>query len=136
MSSRGLISRTRNQDSLVAKFMLIIHGPPNVWEDLSPEELQQKSAQYQAWANGIRASGRYVSGEKLAHEGGRLLSARAGKVTIVDGPYAESKEVVGGYMVIRAENYEDALELVRSSPMLDRYRIELRQTDPMGCGGE
>jgi hypothetical protein len=120
----------------MAKFMLIIHGPPDVWKDLTPEELQQKSAQYQAWADGIRASGRYVSGEKLAHEGGRLLSSRSGKVTIVDGPYAESKEVVGGYMVIRAENYEDALELVRTSPMLERYRIELRETDPMGCGGD
>jgi hypothetical protein len=120
----------------MAKFMLILHNPPGVWENGPPEELARKFESYQAWANRLRDSGRYVSGEKLGAEGGKLLSLQKGRVTIVDGPYGEAKEVVGGYMLLRAANYEEALELIRDSPFLSDCRLELRQTDPRGCGGE
>jgi hypothetical protein len=120
----------------MAKFMLILHNKPGLWRNLSPEELQRKFEKYQAWTNSLRSSGRHVSGEKLGEEGGKLLSLHQGRVTVVDGPYSEAKEVVGGYLVFRAANYEEALELVRDAPFLDDHRIELRQTDPMGCGEE
>jgi len=120
----------------MAKFMLILHNRPNAWKNLTPEEMKRKFERYQAWSNGIKASGRYVSGEKLGEEGGKALTLKEGRMTVVDGPYAEAKEVVGGYLVFRAANYEEALELVRNCPMLDDHRIELRQTDPGGCGGE
>jgi hypothetical protein len=125
------------KDRLMAKFMLILHGAPGIWDNLSPEEKQRKAERYQAWANEkIRASGRHVSGEKLGEEGGKVLSRKGDRLSIVDGPYAEAKEVVGGYVVIRAADYDEAVALVSDCPMLDSYRIELRQTDPMGCGGD
>jgi hypothetical protein len=120
----------------MAKFMLILHNTPGIWEKLSPEEMQRKVEKYQVWVNKIRASGRHVSSEKLGEEGGRLLALQKGRLSIVDGPYSEAKEVVGGYFVFRADNYEEAIELARDCPFLDDGRIELRQTDPMGCGGE
>jgi len=120
----------------MAKFMLILHGPPGVWQDFSPEEIHDKAEKYQAWTKEIRSSGRHVSGEKLGDEGGKLVSRKQGRVTVVDGPFAETKEVVGGYLVIKAADYAEALELIRDCPFLDDYRIELRQTDPMGCGGD
>ena len=120
----------------MAKFMLILHQTPGSWQQLSPEELQRKVESYQAWANKIRASGRHVSSEKLGEEGGKLLSLRKGRLSIVDGPYSEAKEVVGGYFMFRAANYEEAIELTRDCPFLEDGRIELRQTDPTGCGGE
>lgn len=52
------------------------------------------------------------------------------------GPYSEAKEVVGGYFILRADSYNEAVELMHDSPFLDDCRVELRQTDPMGCGGE
>jgi hypothetical protein len=120
----------------MAKFMLILHNRPGVWRNLSPEEMQRKVEKYQAWANKIRSSGRHVSSEKLGEEGGKVLSQHKGHVTIVDGPYTEAKEVVGGYFLFRAADYDEALELTRDCPFLDDGRIELRQTDPMGCGGD
>lgn len=120
----------------MAKFMLILHGAPGVLRDLSPEEMQRKVEKYQAWANKIRDGGRHVSGEKLGEEGGKVLSLKNGRVNVVDGPYSEAKEVVGGYLVFRAADYAEALELLRDCPFLVDYRVELRQTDPMGCGGE
>lgn len=118
------------------KFMVILHNPPGVWQDLSPTEVEQKVSRLQSWMHEIRSSGRYVSGEKLGDEGGKLLSRQRGRLNIVDGPYSEAKEVVGGYFVFRAADYDEAVALTRECPFLDDYRIELRQTDPMGCGGE
>jgi hypothetical protein len=120
----------------MAKFMLILHQTPRNWNDLSPEQIQQKVEKYQAWIEKMHSSGRHVSSEKLGEEGGRLLAVREGRLMVTDGPYAESKEVVGGYYVFRAANYEEAVELTRDCPFLEDGRIEIRQTDPRGCGGE
>jgi hypothetical protein len=120
----------------MAKFMLILHQPPGALQRLSPEEMQQKVQKYQAWLDKIRSGGRYVSSEKLGEEGGKLLSLNRGRLHIMDGPYSEAKEVVAGYFVFRAASYEEAVELTRDCPFLEDGRIELRQTDRAGCGGD
>jgi len=120
----------------MAKFMMILHHPPRVYHDRSPEELQRTFQKYQSWTDKIRASGRFVSSDKLREEGGKVLTARDGRVSVVDGPFSEAKEVVGGYITFRAESYEEALDLIRDCPHLGFGRIELRQTDRMGCGKE
>ncbi len=120
----------------MAKFMLIVHNVPGNLQTLSPEEMQRKFEKYQAWTEKIRSSGRHVSGEKLGEEGGRLLGLQKGRLNVTDGPYSEAKEVVGGYLVLRAADYDEAIELIRDCPFLEDGRIALRQTDPMGCGGD
>jgi hypothetical protein len=121
----------------MAKFMLILHETPGGFAKISPSEIQHVIEKYQAWFNKIRASERYVNSDKLREEGGKVLTMRQGKLSTVDGPYSEAKEVVGGYLTFRAENYDEALEVVRDCPHLAfGGRLELRQTDPMGCGGE
>ena len=120
----------------MAKFMLILHQTPGVWRNPSPEEMQRKVERYQAWIGKMHSSGRHVASEKLGEEGGKLLRLQEGRLSIVDGPYSEAKEVVGGYFVFRAANYEEAIEVTRDCPFLHDGRIEIRQTDPMGCGGE
>jgi hypothetical protein len=120
----------------MAKFMLIVHEKPGSWQQLSPEALQRKAELYQGWVGKFRSSGRYLSGEKLAGDGGKLLSLHNGRPHLTDGPYAETKEVIGGYFLFRAANYEEAVELIRDCPFLQDGRVALRQTDPMGCGGE
>jgi hypothetical protein len=120
----------------MAKFMLILHETPGGFSRVSPSEIQHVIEKYQTWFNKIRASGKLVNSDKLREEGGKILTLRQGKFGAVDGPYSEAKEVVGGYAIIRAENYDEAIELVRDCPHLAFGRLELRQTDPMGCGGE
>jgi hypothetical protein len=120
----------------MAKFMLILSQTPGSWNEMSPEEMQRKVEAHQAWVGKLRSSGRHVSGEKLDGEGGKLLSLQNGRLSVVDGPYAEAKEVVGGYFVFRAADYDEAVELLRDCPFLHDYRAALRQTDPAGCGGD
>jgi hypothetical protein len=120
----------------MAKFMLILHQRPGAWKALSPEEMQRKVEAYQAWVGKFQTSGRHVGGEKLGEEGGKLVRLQNGRLSIVDGPYIEAKEVVAGYILLRAANYEEALEMLRDCPFLHDGTVALRQTDPTGCGGE
>ena len=116
------------------RFMLILHSPPNCFEELSPEELQRVFEQYRTWSDNLRAADRVASSDKLKDEGGRILSSQQGKVTVINGPYSEAKEVVGGYLTIRAANYDEAVAITRDNPHLRFGRIEIREVDPMGCG--
>jgi hypothetical protein len=118
------------------KFMLILHHAPDTFRKLSPDELERKMETYQAWSQKIRSSGQLVSSEKLGEEGGKILNRQKGRLSVMDGPFSEAKEVVGGFMILRAASYDEAIELVRDCPFFDDGRIDLRQTDPGGCGGE
>ncbi len=120
----------------MAKFMVILHNTPAKWRGTSAEEMQQKIQQYQAWVEKLRAGGRYVGGEKLGDEGGKVLTLQNGRPIVVDGPYPETKEVLGGFTIFRAADYDEALELLRGCPFLADGTVVLRRTDPMGCGGE
>jgi hypothetical protein len=120
----------------MAKFMMILQETPGGFGNVSPTELQRVIEKYQTWFQKLRDSGRLVSSNKLKEEGGKVLSQKNGRLSVVDGPYSELKEVVGGYALLRAETYEEAVELIQDCPHLAFGRLVLRQTDPMGCAGE
>lgn len=115
------------------RFMLLLHEDPGAFADLSPQDVQQAVGEYTAWREGLAEKGRVVGGEKLTDEGGRWLTGEDGSVRVVDGPFAEAKEVIGGYFMVRAADYDEAVEISRSCPHL-RYggRIELRQVEDLG----
>jgi hypothetical protein len=123
----------RRKEFDVPKFMLILHMPPGLSQKSSPEDLQRMFEKYRAWVDKMRSADRLVGSDKLAEEGGRVITAQQGRVSVVEGPYSEAKEVVGGYMMIRAADYEEAVSLVSDHPHLSNGRIELRQTDEQGC---
>lgn len=94
-------------------FMLIfINGD---YSTLSPEEMQANMQQWFSWVNELKAKGIYVSGEALT-PGGKTIKGKDAVVT--DGPFAESKEVVGGYFIVKAASIEEAAEIGKSSPDL------------------
>jgi hypothetical protein len=102
----------------------------------SPDEIRLHIQRFVAWVDALRSSGRYVVSDKLMEEGGKVLTAVNGPVSVTDGPYSESKEVIGGYFTIRAKDYDEAVAIVRDCPFLERGTISIRRTDPMGCGDD
>lgn len=110
------------------KFALLLHESPRAYQSHSPDQIQAIIEKYIHWMNGVKAQGRYVSGEKLCPES---LAVRRGAdgALATDGPYMESKEVVGGLMVIEADSHDHAVELTRGSPHFDRGWIEIRRVD-------
>lgn len=114
----------------MSKFMLLLHDDPQDAASASPEEIQAVISEYVAWRETIEARGQLVGSEKLADEGGRDLSLVDGRVRVVDGPFSEAKEVVGGFFMIEAADYGEAVALASDCPHL-KYgrRIELRQVE-------
>ena len=115
-------------------FMLILQGPPGPYEEISPEKREQAFNKYRAWGDRMRAADRIVGGGKLKDEGGKIVAARQGRVSLTDGPYSEAKEVIGGYVTLRAADYDEVAALVRDHPHLEFGTIAIREVDPMGCG--
>jgi hypothetical protein len=95
-------------------FMLLLRGGISN-RDLSPELMQRQIEHYLNWIEKLRHEGHFVAGEPLA-ETGKVLSGRDGQ-TVIDGPFTESKEEVGGYFIIRANDLEAAVELSKGCPI-------------------
>lgn len=112
--------------------MLILHDDPTAFpSDISPADMQKIIEEYRAWAGRMAEAGRLHGGEKLTQDGGKHMQLERGKLRVIDGPYAEAKEVVGGYFTIQADSYAHAVELNRDHPHL-KYgaKIEIREVDP------
>jgi hypothetical protein len=101
------------------EYMLFLHTPPAGPRQFSPDELQGVIQRYAAWSKGLAADGRLVGGHKLRDDEGRVLKKKNNETTVTDGPYAELKEVVGGYFHITAESYDEAVQIARNCPHLD-----------------
>lgn len=91
-------------------FMFIFRGGSDV-SDLSPEEMQNHMQKWFQWIDELKAKGIYLGGEAL-NPGGKLISGK--KALVTDGPFAESKELVGGYFVVKANSLEEAVEIAKS----------------------
>jgi hypothetical protein len=112
------------------KYMLILHDDMATLSKMAPAEMQRVIAKYNAWSATLAQAGKLAGGEKLRDEGGKHLTATGGKMVVRDGPYAEAKEVVGGYFLVEATDYADATALCADCPHLALGgRIELREID-------
>lgn len=109
------------------QFMLILQENPADFAHITPDEMQRIIERYSAWADALASRGRLVEGIKLQDEGGRLLTRVGGKTSVTDAAYAEAKEVIGGFFVIRAEDYEEAVQIASDCPHLENGKIQLRE---------
>jgi len=83
----------------------------------APEKMQEIMTRFAAWVDSIRATTSVVSTNGLDDRCKILRGPRGERVT--DGPYAEAKEIIGGYVLITADSFEHAMELGRACPGLD-----------------
>lgn len=100
----------------MAQFMLLLHQAPNYNVDLPREKMMEMTKRYMAWAEQLRQNGKMVGGEKLAASGGRQIRIKNGAPVVSDGPYAEAKDVIGGYFVIEAKDLTEAEAIARECP--------------------
>src|SRR5262245_38652576 len=95
-------------------YMLLFRG--NDWyKGLSPEQMQKVSDQWMAWFNRLTEQGKAVAGNPLEREG-KVVSAKNGRV--VDGPFAESKESIGGYFLLKVNTLDEAVVIAKQCPGL------------------
>jgi hypothetical protein len=112
------------------KYMLLLHDNPAAFANVSPNDMQKIVEKYIAWGRKLREAGIWRASDKLTDEPGRVMRRTDGRVRVTDGPFSESKEVLGGYYVIDVDSYDAAVECAQSCPQLDYGgTIEVRQVD-------
>lgn len=111
------------------EFMFIFIGADYGQLNLSPEESQLQMQKWMGWIDKLKAEDVYVEGRPLL-PGGKTLSGSAAVVT--DGPFAEAKELVGGYFIIKSDSVEAASELATGYPDFDLGgSVEVREVMQM-----
>lgn len=112
------------------QYLILLHDRNDFGAGMSADEIQRVIAEYVAWSERLRATGKLLGGQKLQDGEGKILRERNGKTTLTDGPFSEGKEVLGGYFLVQAETYEEALALCERNPHT-KYggTIELRRIE-------
>jgi len=97
-------------------YLLLFRG--NMWDrGLSPEQLQKVVSDWFAWFERLKGEGKCAGGHPLEKEG-KIVSGKQGR-TVADGPFAESKEAVGGYFYLQVADIDEAIEIARQCPGLE-----------------
>jgi hypothetical protein len=116
----------------MAKYALLLGGA-DLDKRIGNAELAPKMyAQFSSWLEGLRERGQYIQSHKLRDHSGARLTVRGGEV--VEGPFIESKEAVGGLFLIEASSLEEAIAIARSCPTLSLQNgyVEVRVVEEVG----
>lgn len=115
------------QPSAKSAYLILSRGQ---WdEDKSPEEIQQTIEAFYAWHEKLVSEGRAKAGSRL-----QQATALVSKHGVTDGPFAETKEVIGGYWFFYADSFEEAVALAAQNPCLAcGLSYEVRPLEPEKC---
>lgn len=115
------------------KYILMIYGDESRWDAMSQDERQQTYEAHNAYGEALGAAGVMRGGYELKPVStATTLRFTDGKPATLDGPFAETKEQLGGYYVIEVDNLEQALEWAAKMPGMSSGAVEVR---PLGMGG-
>ena len=116
----------------MAQYMLLLHRDRNRVPNLSSEEMKEVIRRYTAWGDALHQKGKLIHSEKLAPGRGWTVRLQDGQPLVSDGPYAETKDVIGGYYLLEAENDAEAQAIAKDCPHLwSTNWVELRPVDRM-----
>ncbi|MES2274898.1 MAG: YciI family protein [Bacteroidota bacterium] len=97
------------------EYMLLFRGGLD-FATVSPEVMQQSMMKWMTWMDGLKADGTYIGGERLTQTGAVLSGPQK---QLSDGPYAEGKEVVAGFIAIKANDLQQAIEIAKGCPIYE-----------------
>src|SRR6266513_5289603 len=99
-----------NTETTTSEYLLLFRG--NDWhKGLSPEQMQQVAGQWMAWFNRLTEQGKAIAGSPLEREG-KIVSGKNGRM-VADGPFAESKEAIGGYFLLQVKDLDAAVAIAQ-----------------------
>ena len=114
----------------MAQFVLFMRGSAAGFAKMTPEQIQQVIQKYESWARQLVGQGKLRGGEKLQDDGGRAVRLQNGKL-VIDGPFPETKETIGGYYVVESKDYDEAIEIAKGCPIFSSGgTVEVRQVEP------
>jgi hypothetical protein len=116
------------------EFVLIFRHPPESEVHLlTPEQAKERLAQWENWFGGIAAQGRYIPGKRLGATGKVLKTSGL----ITDGPFIEIKELLAGFICVRANNMDEAVTLAHGCPIFNQGGdVEIRPVENINFKAE
>lgn len=109
------------------KYMLLIYDDEKLWAEMSEAERQTIFGEYMQFSGDIRRSGNYHAGAPLQPTStATSVRLRDGKRLVTDGPYAETREQLGGYYLVEAKDLDEAIGLAARIPSARIGTIEVR----------
>jgi len=116
------------------QYLLLIYGNEAAWMSMPKEELGKMYGEYFAFTEDIKKSGHYIGGNPLQPVStATTVRVRDGKQAVTDGPFAETKEQLGGYYLIEAKDLDDAIAIGGRIPGAKHGSIEVRPIQLMGA---
>ena len=126
-----LISSTGEEAWSKMQYLLLIYGNENHFNQMSPAEQEKILQEYGELSKSIANSGHLRGGNELDRiSKAKTVRVRGGKRTVTDGPFAETKEQLGGYYLVEAKDLEEALVLAARIPSARWGSIEVRPIIP------
>jgi hypothetical protein len=117
------------------RYVLLIHDEERLWNDMPAAERDAMMGEYFAFTNGIRESGHYVAGEALQPAATATnVRVRGGQLQTTDGPFAETREQLGGFYMVDAASLEEAVAIAARIPSARLGTIEVRPVVDFSAG--
>jgi hypothetical protein len=109
------------------QYLLLIYDPEKAWTTMPEAERNQLFGDYMKFTQDIKASGHFKAGDALqpTHTA-TTVRVRDGKTSITDGPFAETREQLGGYYLIDAKDLDEATQIAARIPSAKLGSIEIR----------
>jgi hypothetical protein len=109
------------------QYLLLIYDPEKAWTEMPEAERNQLFTEYMTFTNDIKASGHYRAGDALqpTHTA-TTVRVRDGKLSSTDGPFAETREQLGGYYLVEAKDLDEATKIAARIPSAKIGSIEVR----------
>jgi hypothetical protein len=115
------------------KYMLLIHDDEKAWGTLSEAERQRIYGEYRQFGEHIKDAGHYLAGAQLQPTSmATSVRVRDGKRLVTDGPFAETREQLGGYYLVDAKDLDEAIGIAAKIPSASLGTIEVRPVVEMG----
>ncbi len=114
------------------KYLCLIYDDESMWPRMAKSESDAMMAEYYTFTEDIRKSGHYLNGNPLQPTNtATTVRVRNGKLSTTDGPFAETREQLGGYYLIEAKDLNDAIQVASRIPSARNGSIEVRPIQAM-----
>ena len=109
------------------QYLLMIYEPEKVWTEMSEDSRNKMFGEYMEFTQSVKASGHFKAGDALQPTAtATTVRVRDGKTQVTDGPFAETREQLGGYYLIEAANLDEATKIAARIPSARFGSIEVR----------
>jgi hypothetical protein len=109
------------------QYMLLIYSEEGAWNSMPEEAQKQGLAAYMAYGEALRKAGVYVQSDRLRDTpDATTVSIVNGKTQVMDGPFADTKEALGGYYMIDVKNLDEAISWAARCPGASHGKVEVR----------